>query len=111
VEVNLLTDERTVQAWTGSLDAPSEVLVLAGPGPRGVAGLPYGWLPIFISSALFGLAHFGYGPEPIPLFLLAIFLGLVYQRTHRIIPCIVAHSLFNLFTVVVLWRMVFHAAE
>ena len=38
------------------------------PPERGVVGLPYGWLPILISSLLFALAHFGYGPEPVPLF-------------------------------------------
>jgi membrane protease YdiL (CAAX protease family) len=78
---------------------------------RGAFGWPYGWLPIFISSFLFGIAHFGYGPEPIPLFLFAIFLGYVYQRTHRIIPCIVAHAFFNLVSMVTLWRILIHAAE
>ena len=81
------------------------------PPARGVAGLPYGWLPIIISAAAFGIAHFGYGPEPVPLFFLGLVLGFVYQRTHRIVPCIVAHSLFNLFTMVVLWRMVFYGAQ
>ncbi len=81
------------------------------PPRRGVAGWPYGWLPIAVSSLLFGLAHFGYGPEPIPLFFLGLILGYLYQRTHRIVPCIVAHALFNLFTVIVLWWMVFHGAK
>jgi membrane protease YdiL (CAAX protease family) len=62
-------------------------------------------MPILISSALFGAAHFGYGPEPLPIFLLAIVLGYVYQRTHRIIPCIVAHALFNGLTMATLWGM------
>jgi membrane protease YdiL (CAAX protease family) len=57
------------------------------------------------------LAHSGYGPEPIPLFLFAIFLGYVFQRTHCIIPCIVAHALFNLVSMVALWRIVLHAGE
>jgi membrane protease YdiL (CAAX protease family) len=35
-------------------------------------------------------------------------LGFLYQRTHRIIPGIVAHALFNLFTMIILWRMVYH---
>jgi membrane protease YdiL (CAAX protease family) len=74
--------------------------------PRfGVAGMPYGWAPILISSALFATAHYGYGPEPVPIFLLAIILGYVYQRKHRIVPCIVAHALFNLLTMVTLWGM------
>jgi membrane protease YdiL (CAAX protease family) len=77
----------------------------ANPPMRGVAGLPYGWLPILISSALFAAAHYGYGPEPVPIFLLAIILGYVYQRTHRIIPCIVAHSLFNALTMITLWGL------
>ena len=81
------------------------------PPSRGLTGLPYGWLPILISSLLFALAHFGYGPEPVPLFALALILGYVYQRTHRIIPGIVAHALFNLVTVATLWRMVTLAPE
>jgi len=73
----------------------------------GVAGLPHGWLPIIITAVLFGLAHTGYGPEPIPLFFLGLILGYLYQRTHRILPCIITHAIFNLFTVILLWRMAF----
>jgi membrane protease YdiL (CAAX protease family) len=80
------------------------------PPKVGVGGLPYGWTPIIFSSMLFAAAHIGYGPEPIPLFVLALVLGYVYQRTHRIIPCIVAHALFNLLSMVALWRVVFLAA-
>jgi membrane protease YdiL (CAAX protease family) len=67
-----------------------------------------GWFAIVLTSAIFAAAHFGYGPEPIPIFLLSLILGYVYQRTHRIVPSIVAHALFNLLTVISLWRMVFH---
>ncbi len=73
--------------------------------------LPHGSVPILISSLLFALAHFGYGPDPIALFLLALVLGYVYQRTHRIVPCIVAHALFNLLAMLILWRAVFLSAE
>lgn len=65
--------------------------------------LPHGWLPIVISSVLFGLAHVGHGVAPIPLVLLGLVLGYLYQRTHRILPCIVAHMLFNTYTMVLLW--------
>ena len=82
--------------------------VIVEPPPTGVAGMPFSWVPIGISSLLFGLAHFGYGPEPVPLFFLALALGYVYNRTHRIVPSIVAHAVFNLFTMVLLWRMVLH---
>lgn len=65
--------------------------------------LPHGWLPIMISSVLFGLAHMGHGIAPIPLVLLGVVLGYVYQRTHRIVPCIVIHMLFNAFSMLLLW--------
>jgi membrane protease YdiL (CAAX protease family) len=61
------------------------------------------WLPIIISSLLFALAHFGQGVAPVALFILAIVLGYTYQRTHRIVPCIVTHALFNLLTMIALW--------
>ena len=78
---------------------------------RGLAGLPHGWLPILASSLLFGLAHAGYGPEPVPLFLFGILLGYVFQRTNRILPCIVAHGLFNGVTMLTLWRMIVVGAD
>lgn len=80
------------------------------PPALGFLGMPYGWFPIIVTSVLFGLAHFGYGPEPLPLFVLALMLGYAYQRTHRIVPSIVAHAIFNAFTMIALWRIVFHAS-
>src|SRR3989304_5286703 len=70
-----------------------------------LGGLPYGWLPIVLSSLLFALAHVGYGPDPVPLFLFALMLGYVYQRTHRIVPSMVAHALFNGTSLFALWRV------
>ena len=72
------------------------------PPRRGLAGLPFGWAPILVGSLLFSLAHLGHGPDPVALFVLALMLGYVYQRTHRIVPCIVTHMLFNLTTLVIL---------
>lgn len=83
----------------------------AEPPPTGLFGLPFGWLPILLSSLLFALAHFGYGPDPIPLFLLALILGYVYQRTHRIVPSMVTHALFNSMSLFALWRMVSTGVE
>lgn len=78
---------------------------------QGLGGLPYGWTPIIISATLFGLAHLGYGPEPVSIFVLGLFLGYVYQRTHRIAPSIACHALFNLFTVSQIWWMYFSGAH
>jgi membrane protease YdiL (CAAX protease family) len=70
---------------------------------RKLACIPRGWLPIFVSSALFAAAHIGQGTAPFALFLLAIVLGYTYQRTHRIVPCITLHATFNLLNMLVLW--------
>jgi membrane protease YdiL (CAAX protease family) len=107
-EARMTNDE--IQCIDHSSVEPSPP-TLAVPPVLGIAGMPFSWLPIGISSALFGLAHFGYGPEPIPLFFLALVLGYMYYRTHRIVPSIIAHAVFNLFTMVILWRMVLHGAK
>jgi len=80
----------------------------AGTSRQGVTGLPFGWAPILTSSLLFAMAHAGYGPDPVAIFLLALILGYVYQRTHRIVPCMVAHALFNSVAMIILWQMVLH---
>jgi membrane protease YdiL (CAAX protease family) len=107
IESPLTNDDSQIQSETLPADA---TVALPDPDPprQGIAGLPYGWFPILISAAAFGLAHFGYGPEPVPIFLLGLVLGYIYQRTHRILPSIVAHALFNLFTMILLWRMICH---
>lgn len=83
-------------------DADQEQSVVVEPPARlrETLGLPRkpAWraVPILISSLLFAGAHFGQGAAPIGLFFLALGLGYVYQRTHRIVPCIVVHVLVNL---------------
>ena len=69
------------------------------------------WLPILTSSLLFGLAHWGHGPAPIPLTLLAIGLGYVYQRTHSIVPVIVVHCLFNSFSMAIFYVAMFELKQ
>lgn len=70
----------------------------ANPPEMSFAGLPYGWGPILISAMAFSVAHLGNGPDPIPLFLFGMIIGYVYQRTHRILPCIACHMAFNAFS-------------
>jgi membrane protease YdiL (CAAX protease family) len=97
--------EPPLEACVGDDVAVVDAVGPQSPPQRGLLGLPHGWLPILVSSTLFALAHFGNGPDPIPLFLLALVLGYTYQRTHRIVPCMVAHALFNSLTLIALWRM------
>jgi membrane protease YdiL (CAAX protease family) len=65
-------------------------------------GGPAAW-PIVASSFLFALMHSGQGAAPIPLFIFSLFLGYVYQRTHRIWPSLVTHLLLNAMTMTTLW--------
>jgi membrane protease YdiL (CAAX protease family) len=103
-------DEARVDGESNAENEPSlqsgAADISAAPSGRSVAGLPFGWAPILVSSLLFALAHAGYGPDPVAIFMLAVILGYVYQRTHRIIPCMVTHALFNSLAMVILWQMV-----
>jgi membrane protease YdiL (CAAX protease family) len=44
-----------------------------------------------------------FAPDPIPLFFFAVVLGLLYQRTHRLVPSIVLHALLNFCSLAVFW--------
>lgn len=59
--------------------------------------------PILVSALLFAGMHYSHGPDPIALFVLAIGLGYLYQRTHRILPCILVHFLLNACSMGMLW--------
>ncbi len=110
VEAQITNDEFSVPV-DSAFDVRHSAIPTDQPPPTGCGGLPYGWLPIALSSLLFALAHVGYGPEPVPLFLLALILGYVYQRTHRIVPCMVTHALFNGTSLVALWRVMSAGAQ
>lgn len=70
--------------------------------PGAIFGLSHGWFPILVSALLFSLAHLGQGPSPIPLLVFGMILGYAYQRTHRLVPCIVAHLVFNAISIALL---------
>jgi membrane protease YdiL (CAAX protease family) len=59
--------------------------------------------PIFVSAAIFALMHAGNGPDPIPLFFLALGLGYLYRQTHRITPSMTVHFLLNAASMTLLW--------
>lgn len=66
-------------------------------------GLPHGWAPILASSVAFAIVHVDQGPAVAPLFVFAVLLGYVYQRTHRVTPCIIAHAAFNSLSLGLAW--------
>ena len=74
--------------------SPTESDDAAHPPPRR-------W-PIVVSAAIFALMHWGHGPDPVPLFFLALGLGYLYQRTHRLLPCMMVHFLVNSLSMVAL---------
>jgi membrane protease YdiL (CAAX protease family) len=63
-------------------------------------------VPIVISALIFALMHVGQGPAPIPLFFLALGLGYLYQRTHRIWPSLILHFVLNSASLALLWVQV-----
>jgi membrane protease YdiL (CAAX protease family) len=102
-----VTDEQPVLEGDATPDEVKELLPEEPPPARPAAGmlpiLPHGWLPIVVSSVFFGLAHLGHGVAPVPLVLFGIVLGYVYHRTHRLVPSITAHALFNGYSMLMLW--------
>jgi membrane protease YdiL (CAAX protease family) len=90
--------ESPVDLGTVTVDelvAPEEPIVAASPAKPG-------WMPVVISSVAFSLAHLGNGPDPIPIFFLALGLGYLYRQTHRLWPGIFVHGLLNAFSTAVL---------
>ncbi|MEO1498698.1 MAG: CPBP family intramembrane glutamic endopeptidase [Planctomycetota bacterium] len=51
--------------------------------------------PAVASAAVFAIAHQGQGYAPVALFFFGLVSGYVYQRTHRLAPCVCMHVAFN----------------
>jgi membrane protease YdiL (CAAX protease family) len=99
--------QRPVETSAASVtasDAGEEPPPLAAPqtAPSGDAGAVPRW-PLLVSAGLFAALHWSHGPAAIPLFVLAIGLGYLYYKTHRVWPCIVMHALFNAFSLTLFW--------
>ena len=84
-------------------EAPENLLARADPGRTGGRA----WLPVVASSILFAAMHIQVMPTPIPLFVLALALGTLYQRTGSLVAPITLHALFNAFSTLQLLRVVF----
>jgi membrane protease YdiL (CAAX protease family) len=90
-------------SWTAEL--PSRELEYE-PTPT-----PRAWLrlvPVVLTSAFFAAAHASQWPAPIPILMLSIALGIVYQRTGSLVASFVLHALFNGFSTLVLFWVILH---
>lgn len=52
-------------------------------------------MPILITSLIFAGVHYPQMPAPFAIFVLSLGLGILYQRTQRLLPSITLHALFN----------------
>jgi membrane protease YdiL (CAAX protease family) len=96
-----------LQGWMESvaLRRGGELGTEAAPPARPEAVPKLMVLPIVASSLAFALVHFSNGPAPIPLFALALVLGYLYQKTHRIWPSVVVHACLNGWSIAALWSL------
>jgi membrane protease YdiL (CAAX protease family) len=89
-----------VMIWLANLPLPQKLLVIAVAMTveegffRAFLQTRIGWIP---SSVLFALGHAGYG---LPMMLFSVFvisliIGWTLRRTGRLLPCIVAHGVFD----------------
>jgi len=53
------------------------------------------WPGMLCASILFAAVHSSAWPDPVPLVLVGLMLGIAYQRTRNLVAPIVAHALFN----------------
>ncbi len=64
---------------------------------------PAGFAPIVAVSLVFGMMHYGHGPDPVALFVLSLFLGYAYQRTHRLFAPLAIHMGVNSLAMLQQW--------
>jgi membrane protease YdiL (CAAX protease family) len=68
-------------------------------------------MPVVLASALFALLHAPQWPAPIAIFLLAMGLGILYQRTGSLVTSFTMHALFNGFSMLMLFAVVLSGAK
>ncbi len=102
--IDLPAKEPTIELFSATTpELAVDTVAAARPTHGLIADLPHGWMPILVSGLIFGLAHFGHGVAPVPLVLFGIILGYLYQRTHRLLPSVIAHMLFNAYSMTLFW--------
>jgi membrane protease YdiL (CAAX protease family) len=72
-----------------------------------VSQISYRWLGVLISSLLFALAH-GNLLAFLPLFLFAVMLALLYEKTKNLLTCITTHAVFNGLNFLMLYLSEYH---
>jgi membrane protease YdiL (CAAX protease family) len=82
---------------------PPDIEALSAAFPHWITDV----IPITATAAIFALMHFSHGPDFIPLFFLALGLGYLYRRTHRITPSLVVHFLLNLTSMLALCASIY----
>jgi membrane protease YdiL (CAAX protease family) len=98
-----------VQGYLHTTWGPVLFLVTVGPGYLLFEWLTKRLLPrpglsraVYASSLLFAAVHWNAWPAPIPLFFLALFLGLAAARTQTLLAPFLLHAAFNATTVLAL---------
>ncbi len=66
---------------------------------------PAGFGPIVVAGTIFALLHLASGIDWVALFVLSLFLGYAYQRTHRFVVPLAVHVLVNALAMFELWRV------
>ena len=73
-----------------------------------LSGRPTCWPSILLSSLFFAILHLEAGFASVgALFLFSVGLGLIYQRSGRLLPCVVMHMALNAFTMLALYLEIY----
>lgn len=68
------------------------------------------WLGILVTSLIFAAVHAPQWPAPISLFVFAVALGVVHQRTGSLMAVIIMHATLNAISTLVMILMAMHGA-
>lgn len=102
---------QTDEAWPTIVVSPNiepgaASLSLGAQIKIGLIGLAAVFLPTYVlQTVAAAVAPPRIAADPIPLFFLAMAMGYVYQRTHRILPSLVLHAAFNALSMAMLLAM------